>query len=141
MEQLHAVQRALGLTMINTGQVRAVFLLQLLNYHMYCDLAEKAGVPEENRCWPENTDSVPWAPIPNDDSDSDDGADCDAEQQRASDSDDNADFGEEEEHVPDDDTDGRGVEEDDEGADEGGEDLPADNDIQDDDDLEDFEDA
>jgi hypothetical protein len=142
VEQLHAVQRALGLTMINTGQVRAVFLLQLLNYHLYCDLAEKAGVPEENRCWPENTDSVPWAPIPNDDSDSDDAADCDAEQQRASDSDDNADFGEEEEHVPDDDTDGRGVEEDDEGADEGGEDLPADNDmIQDDDDLEDFEDA
>ena len=140
VEQLHSVQRALGLTMINTGQVRAVFLLQLLHYHMYCDLADRAGVPEENRGWPENTDQIPWAPYPNDDSDSDGADDGDAEHQRADESSDDGGLGEED-HVPDDDDDDGHGNEGDDGADEAGEYQPADDDIQEDDELEDFDDA
>ena len=53
VEQLHAVQRALGLTMINTGQVRGMFLLQLLNFELYLKLADSAKIPESDRCWPD----------------------------------------------------------------------------------------
>ena len=140
VEQLHAVQRALGLTMINTGQFRAVFLLQLLHYHMYCDLADKADVPAENRGWPVITDSIPWAPYPNDDSDSDGANDGDAEQQRADESGHDGGLEEEEYHVPDDDDDGH-CDESGDGADEVGEYQPADDDIHEDDESEDFDDA
>ena len=53
VEQLHAVQRALGLTMINTGQVPGMFLLQLLNFELYLKVADSAKIPESDRCWPD----------------------------------------------------------------------------------------
>jgi len=60
VEQLHRYQRSLGLTMLNMSQDRATFLLQLLNYHMFCELADRAGIPKEQRAWPDPS-TVPLA--------------------------------------------------------------------------------
>jgi hypothetical protein len=37
--------------MINTGQVRGMFLLQLLNFELYLKLADSAKIPESDRRW------------------------------------------------------------------------------------------
>jgi hypothetical protein len=68
VEQLHAVQRALGLTMINTGQVRGMFLLQLLNFELYLKLADSAKIPESDRRWPD-ADEVSEVDFSHEDSD------------------------------------------------------------------------
>lgn len=69
VEQLHAVQRFLGLTMQSTSLPRAMFLCQLVNDDVYNLQADKACVPEERRRWPEDPSSVQF------DSDTEDEAD------------------------------------------------------------------
>jgi hypothetical protein len=39
--------------MINSGQVRGMFLLQLLNFELYHKLADSAKIAESDRCWPD----------------------------------------------------------------------------------------
>ena len=71
VEQLHAVQRALGLTMMNTGQARGMFLMQLLNHFHYLELADKAKIPEDRRSWPAAGVVVPLAPLPDEENEVD----------------------------------------------------------------------
>ncbi len=52
VEQLHSAQRSLGMTMQSSSSVRAMFLVQLINYDIYCELADRAKIPIEKRCWP-----------------------------------------------------------------------------------------
>jgi len=51
VEQLHSAQRALGMTMQSTSSERAMFLVQLINYDIYCKLANDAKF---SRVWPED---------------------------------------------------------------------------------------
>ena len=60
VEQLHRYQRSVGLTMLNMSQDHATFLLQLLNYHIFCELAECVRIPKEQRAWPDLS-TVPLA--------------------------------------------------------------------------------
>jgi hypothetical protein len=60
VEQLHAVQRALGLTIQSTAKPKAMLLLQLLQHDTFVKKADKAGVPKEKRLWPDAA-SVPTA--------------------------------------------------------------------------------
>jgi hypothetical protein len=52
VEQLHSAQRSLGMTMQSSSSERAMFLVQLINYDIYCELADRAKIPIEKRCWP-----------------------------------------------------------------------------------------
>ncbi len=61
VEQLHSAQRALGMTMQSTSSERAMFLVQLINYDIYCKLAYDAKI---SRSWPED------APVYSDDDNS-----------------------------------------------------------------------
>jgi len=49
VEQLHSAQRSLGMTMQSTSSERAMFLVQLINYDIYCKLARDAKF---SRAWP-----------------------------------------------------------------------------------------
>ena len=49
VEQLHAVQRALGLTIQSTAKPKTMLLLQLLQHDTFVKKADKAGVPKEKR--------------------------------------------------------------------------------------------
>ena len=60
VEQLHRAQRALGMTMQSTSSERAMFLVQLINYDIYCKQANDAKF---SRVWPED------APVYTDDDD------------------------------------------------------------------------
>jgi hypothetical protein len=62
VEQLHAIQRALALTMQSTSRPRAMFLLQLLQYEIFCGHADRASVPEHKRTWPDPA-TVPLDPV------------------------------------------------------------------------------
>ena len=59
VEQLHAVQRALDLTIQSTAKPKAMLLLQLLQHDTFFKKADKAGVPKEKRLWP---DAAPYPP-------------------------------------------------------------------------------
>lgn len=52
-EQLHALQRMLGMTMASTSEARATFLIQLINYDIYCARANEAKISMEDRSWPD----------------------------------------------------------------------------------------
>ncbi len=52
VEQLHSAQRALGMTMQSSSSKRAMFLVQLINYDIYCKVANDAKISEEKRSWP-----------------------------------------------------------------------------------------
>jgi aspartyl-tRNA synthetase len=60
VEQLHSAQRALGMAMQSTTSSRAMFLIQLINYGIYCKLAREAKFL---RVWPVD------APVYSDDDD------------------------------------------------------------------------
>ena len=62
VEQIHAIQRALALTMQSTSRPRAMFLLQLLQYEIFCDHVDRASVPEHKRTWPDPA-TVPLDPV------------------------------------------------------------------------------
>lgn len=53
VEQLHATQRFLGMTMQSTSLPRAMFLVQLVNDDVYHSAADKACVPSSRRSWPD----------------------------------------------------------------------------------------
>jgi hypothetical protein len=65
VEQLHAIQRALSLTIESTSRPRSMFLLQLLQHAEFCRRADKAGVPMAKRDWPD-PESVPFGPSTHD---------------------------------------------------------------------------
>jgi len=56
VEQLHAVQRSLGMTMQSSSSERAMFLVQCINYDIYCELADRAKIPIDKRTWPADAD-------------------------------------------------------------------------------------
>ena len=61
VEQQHAVQRALGLTIQSTARPKAMLLSQLLQHDTFVKKANKAGVPKEKRLWPDAASYPPQA--------------------------------------------------------------------------------
>lgn len=53
VEQFHAMQRSLSLTMQSSSQARSMFLLQLLQHEIFCEQADRGFVPPDQRCWPD----------------------------------------------------------------------------------------
>jgi len=79
VEQLHAIQRFLGLTMQSTSMERAMFLIQLLNDDVYHKEADNCKLSPERRSWPDES-TVEFAEDDSDDESAEESAVAGAEE-------------------------------------------------------------